>query len=190
MDLIGVGGSVSSMGYPQSYNNRARCQWNIQVPLGKLVHLHFHNFSLEESQMCLNDKVILTDTTGRLGVWIPAESFIDSLISPSPTLKHSYCSLLVCVNDMSKWSRTLGNFNAITYFSCLLQDNIQRSPDWHSKKLHQVFPNQGNQLERLIKGRNQKTNKHKEHRIRVKTENILHSNYGRNRQNTNIYLQI
>ncbi|TMS22780.1 Ovochymase-2 [Larimichthys crocea] len=67
MDLIGVGGSVSSMGYPQSYNNRARCEWNIQVPLGKLVHLHFHNFSLEESQMCLNDKVILTDTTGRLG---------------------------------------------------------------------------------------------------------------------------
>lgn len=66
-DLTGTGGTVSSMGYPRSYNNKASCQWNIQVPLGKLVHLHFHNFSMEESQMCLNDKVKLTDRIGSLG---------------------------------------------------------------------------------------------------------------------------
>lgn len=56
------------MGYPGSYNNKASCQWNIQVPLGKLVHLHFHNFSLEESQMCMTDKVSLTDRIGSLGM--------------------------------------------------------------------------------------------------------------------------
>lgn len=55
------------MGFPHSYNNKARCQWHIQVPAGKLVHLHFHNFSLEESQGCLNDKVDLSDTFGSLG---------------------------------------------------------------------------------------------------------------------------
>lgn len=56
------------MGYPGSYSNKARCQWNIQVPVGKVVHLHFHRFSLEESQMCLNDKVTITDKTGSLGM--------------------------------------------------------------------------------------------------------------------------
>lgn len=63
---------MSSMGYPGSYSNKARCQWTIQVPLGKLVHLHFHNFSLEESQHCLNDKVSITDRLGSLGMLISA----------------------------------------------------------------------------------------------------------------------
>ena len=67
-DLDGTSGTVSSMGYPGSYSNNARCQWNIQVPVGKLVHLHFHNFSLEESQMCMKDKVTLSDSTGTLGM--------------------------------------------------------------------------------------------------------------------------
>uniref|UniRef100_A0A8C4GTC4 Zgc:154142 n=1 Tax=Dicentrarchus labrax TaxID=13489 RepID=A0A8C4GTC4_DICLA len=66
-DLTGAGGTLSTMGYPGSYNNKARCQWNIQVAPGKLVHLHFQNFSLEESQLCMNDKVMLTDRIGTLG---------------------------------------------------------------------------------------------------------------------------
>lgn len=67
-NLTGTGGTLSSLGYPASYNNRARCQWNIQVPEGKLIHLHFHNFSLEESDLCLSDKVRLSDKTGSLGM--------------------------------------------------------------------------------------------------------------------------
>lgn len=65
--MNGTEGSLSSMGYPGSYSNRARCQWIIQVPLGKLVHLQFHNFSLEESELCINDKVSLSDRLGSLG---------------------------------------------------------------------------------------------------------------------------
>ncbi|KAM8772707.1 ovochymase-2 [Acanthopagrus schlegelii] len=68
-NLIGTEGTVSSMGHPGSYSNKARCQWNIQVPVGKVVHLHFHSFSLEESQLCLNDKVTVTDKTGSLGTF-------------------------------------------------------------------------------------------------------------------------
>ncbi|XP_058497545.1 ovochymase-2 [Solea solea] len=68
-DLTGTGGTVSSMHYPGSYSNKARCQWNILVPEGKVVHLQFHNFSLEESEMCLNDKVSLTDRIGTLGTF-------------------------------------------------------------------------------------------------------------------------
>ncbi|XP_040043305.2 ovochymase-2 isoform X2 [Gasterosteus aculeatus] len=66
-DLSGTEGTLSSTDNHGSYNNKARCQWNIQVPLGKLVHIHFHNFSLEPSQLCLNDKVSLRDRIGSLG---------------------------------------------------------------------------------------------------------------------------
>ncbi|KAM4583584.1 LOW QUALITY PROTEIN: ovochymase-2 [Odontesthes bonariensis] len=68
-DLTGTGGTISSMGYPGSYSNKAHCQWNIRVPAGKLVHLHFNSFSLEESLMCMNDKVSLTDKVGNLGTY-------------------------------------------------------------------------------------------------------------------------
>uniref|UniRef100_A0A667YG15 Zgc:154142 n=1 Tax=Myripristis murdjan TaxID=586833 RepID=A0A667YG15_9TELE len=66
-DLNGTGGTLSSMGYPGGYSNKARCQWNIWAPPGKVVHLSFKNFSLEESQLCMNDKVTLTDSVGSLG---------------------------------------------------------------------------------------------------------------------------
>ncbi|XP_034087369.1 ovochymase-2 [Gymnodraco acuticeps] len=66
-DLIGTDGTVSSMGFPGNYDNKARCEWTIQVPEGQLVHLHFSNFSLEESQLCLNDKVSIRDGVGSLG---------------------------------------------------------------------------------------------------------------------------
>ncbi|XP_059189819.1 ovochymase-2 [Centropristis striata] len=66
-DLIGTAGTLSSMGHPGSYNNKARCQWNIRAPFGKLIHLRFHSFSLEESDLCLNDRVSLADRYGTLG---------------------------------------------------------------------------------------------------------------------------
>lgn len=66
-DLNGTEGTVSSMGFPSSYSNNAKCQWNIQVPPGKLVFFQFNYFNLEESSMCLNDKVSLTDRVGTLG---------------------------------------------------------------------------------------------------------------------------
>uniref|UniRef100_A0A665XBY8 Cubilin-like n=1 Tax=Echeneis naucrates TaxID=173247 RepID=A0A665XBY8_ECHNA len=68
-ELTGTGGTVSSMGYPGSYSNNARCKWNIRVPASKMVHLRFHKFSLEESQSCINDKVSLSDRTGSLGTY-------------------------------------------------------------------------------------------------------------------------
>lgn len=61
-------GKLSSMGYPAAYSNDAHCQWNIRAPEGKLVHLHFEAFSLEDSQLCLSDSVALSDQIGSLGV--------------------------------------------------------------------------------------------------------------------------
>ncbi|XP_071359853.1 ovochymase-2 [Trachinotus anak] len=90
-DLTGTSGTVSSMGYPGSYSNNARCQWNIRAPVGKVVHLHFHNFSLEESELCMNDKVSLTDRTGSLGTYcshVPPKD----LVSDGNTLRITFSS--------------------------------------------------------------------------------------------------
>ncbi|XP_019899333.2 ovochymase-2 isoform X2 [Esox lucius] len=68
-DITGTSGELSSMHYPGSYSNGGRCQWHIKVPEGKLVHLHFHNFSLEDTQFCLNDKVTINDSLDSLGTY-------------------------------------------------------------------------------------------------------------------------
>ncbi|KAM9792333.1 cubilin [Neosynchiropus ocellatus] len=90
-DLTGTEGTLSTMGYPGSYSNKARCQWNIQVPVGKLVHLQFLNFSLEESQMCLNDKVQISDRTGSLGTYC-GNNPPKALVSDGETLSLSFSS--------------------------------------------------------------------------------------------------
>lgn len=61
-------GNVFSMGFPGGYSNKAKCHWDIIVTPGKLVHLNFRNFSLEESQLCINDKLGISDQTGSLGL--------------------------------------------------------------------------------------------------------------------------
>ncbi|KAL7877112.1 hypothetical protein SRHO_G00037550 [Serrasalmus rhombeus] len=66
-EQTGTEGVLSSMNHPQGYENGARCQWNIIVPAGKRVHLHFDTFSLEESQLCLSDSVSISDSLGSLG---------------------------------------------------------------------------------------------------------------------------
>ncbi|MEQ2205408.1 hypothetical protein XENOCAPTIV_027278 [Xenoophorus captivus] len=68
MDLPGEDGTISSLDYPSMYSINARCQWNIEVPARKLVNLHFSGFSLEESQLCMNDKVSFTGGVGSLGM--------------------------------------------------------------------------------------------------------------------------
>ncbi|XP_068445519.1 ovochymase-2 [Clinocottus analis] len=90
-NLTGIGGTVSSMGHHGSYDNKARCQWDIRVPLGKLVHFHFHNFSLEESQLCINDKVSLRDRIGSLGTHCSHVAPPD-LVSDGDTLHISFSS--------------------------------------------------------------------------------------------------
>ncbi|XP_051784067.1 ovochymase-2 [Erpetoichthys calabaricus] len=67
-DLDGSSGSIASMGHPLYYSNNGSCTWHIQVPTGKLVHLQFSNFSLEDSVMCVNDRLSVSDGIGTLGV--------------------------------------------------------------------------------------------------------------------------
>ncbi|XP_047430814.1 ovochymase-2 [Mugil cephalus] len=90
-ELTGTSGTVSSMGYPGSYSNKASCHWIIRVPAGKLVHLHFRDFSLEESELCINDKVSLTDGLGSLGTYCGNVGPKD-IVSDGNTLHISFSS--------------------------------------------------------------------------------------------------
>ncbi|XP_029115121.1 ovochymase-1 [Scleropages formosus] len=91
MDLVGSGGSLSSMNHPGFYSNGAQCRWSIQGPAGKLVHLRFETFSLEDSQLCISDKVNISDQIGSLGTHcasgVPAD-----LVSTGETLTLQFSS--------------------------------------------------------------------------------------------------
>ncbi|KAA0721999.1 hypothetical protein E1301_Tti012073 [Triplophysa tibetana] len=81
-DLVGTEGFPSIL-----VTNGAFCQWNIRVPTGKNVHLHFSNFSLEETTLCLHAKVTLSDNIGSLGWNIPCGcSSFSAVLSPVPTV--------------------------------------------------------------------------------------------------------
>ncbi|TRY88335.1 hypothetical protein DNTS_018821 [Danionella cerebrum] len=90
-DLSGTDGIVASMGYPEAYSNKASCQWNIRVPTGKNVYLHFGNFSLEESTLCLNDKISLSDAIGSLGTHCSSSPPKD-LVTEGDTLSITFTS--------------------------------------------------------------------------------------------------
>ncbi|XP_072534618.1 ovochymase-2 [Salminus brasiliensis] len=91
MEHIGTDGVLSSMNHPRAYENSARCQWNIIAPAGKRVHLHFHTFSLEESQLCLNDRVSISDAFGSLGTHCSTSPPAD-LVSAGNSLTVSFSS--------------------------------------------------------------------------------------------------
>ncbi|XP_056442205.1 ovochymase-2 [Gadus chalcogrammus] len=86
-----TGGNISSMGFPGSYSNQAACQWTIRAPAGQLVHLHFHQLSLEESMLCINDKLSVTDSLGSLGTFC-SHSAPQDLVSHGEELHISFSS--------------------------------------------------------------------------------------------------
>lgn len=59
IDLIETEGEFTSPSYnvENQYPNSARCAWNIKVAAGKLAHLTFSSFDVEETMGCTNDFV-------------------------------------------------------------------------------------------------------------------------------------
>ncbi|KAI1887407.1 hypothetical protein AGOR_G00189980 [Albula goreensis] len=104
-DVTGTGGTLSSMNHPLSYINSARCQWNIKAPAGKLIHLHFKAFSLEDSQLCMNDRLELSDHVGSLGTHC-GSSLPADLVSASDTLTIQFYSnnRVVDTGFLAEWT--------------------------------------------------------------------------------------
>ncbi|CAJ0949057.1 unnamed protein product [Ranitomeya imitator] len=66
-ELTERNGIFTSMRYPSTYSNDADCVWNIVAPADEVIHLHFNNFVIEESTLCSNDRIVISDELGSVG---------------------------------------------------------------------------------------------------------------------------
>ncbi|XP_034043693.1 procollagen C-endopeptidase enhancer 1-like [Thalassophryne amazonica] len=66
-ELSGESGTFTSWNYPSSYDNGKSCAWHITVNPGKVIHLWFEEFALEDTQLCTADAVTLRDSLGVIG---------------------------------------------------------------------------------------------------------------------------
>ncbi|XP_065594401.1 membrane frizzled-related protein [Cyrtonyx montezumae] len=62
--LTTLEGHFSTPSHPQPYPHQQLCLWQISVPLGHVIDLHFHNFSLESHEDCSFDFVEVHDSAG------------------------------------------------------------------------------------------------------------------------------
>uniref|UniRef100_A0A8C3V5U5 Membrane frizzled-related protein n=1 Tax=Catharus ustulatus TaxID=91951 RepID=A0A8C3V5U5_CATUS len=62
--LTALEGHLSTPNHPQPYPHQQLCLWQISVPLGHVIDLHFHNFSLESHEDCSFDFVEVHDSAG------------------------------------------------------------------------------------------------------------------------------
>uniref|UniRef100_A0A8C2TAG9 Membrane frizzled-related protein n=1 Tax=Coturnix japonica TaxID=93934 RepID=A0A8C2TAG9_COTJA len=62
--LTALEGHFSTPSHPQPYPHQQLCLWQISVPLGHVIDLHFHNFSLESHEDCSFDFVEVHDSAG------------------------------------------------------------------------------------------------------------------------------
>lgn len=60
-DISGNNGTITTPNFPLSYPNYIRRLWNITVPSGKQVKLHFISFHLHSSVICEYDFVQIRD---------------------------------------------------------------------------------------------------------------------------------
>ncbi|XP_074158489.1 membrane frizzled-related protein isoform X3 [Sminthopsis crassicaudata] len=61
--LNGFHGTFSTPNYPKHYPHQQFCLWQISVPPGHGIELHFYNFSLEDHQDCEFDYVEIHENT-------------------------------------------------------------------------------------------------------------------------------
>ncbi|XP_062473573.1 membrane frizzled-related protein [Pezoporus occidentalis] len=62
--LTALEGHFSSPNHPQPYPHQQLCLWQISVPVGHVIDLRFHNFSLEMHEDCSFDFVEVHDSAG------------------------------------------------------------------------------------------------------------------------------
>uniref|UniRef100_A0A8C6YXL9 Membrane frizzled-related protein n=1 Tax=Nothoprocta perdicaria TaxID=30464 RepID=A0A8C6YXL9_NOTPE len=62
--LTALEGHFSTPSHPHPYPHQQLCLWQISVPLGHIIDLHFHNFSLEPHEDCSFDFVEVHDSAG------------------------------------------------------------------------------------------------------------------------------
>ncbi|KAL2084960.1 hypothetical protein ACEWY4_020478 [Coilia grayii] len=70
-------GTLTSLNYPGTYPNHTQCDWRIQVPQGKTLHLYFGDFNLEQSEDCQAGSLTIADEKG-VTIWGPVCEHLDA----------------------------------------------------------------------------------------------------------------
>ncbi|CAI5795293.1 frizzled-related [Podarcis lilfordi] len=101
----GCGGTLTSMegqlfspNYPQPYPHLQLCLWHISVPVGHVVDLHFHNFSLESQEECNYDFVEVYDSAG-MGATSVMGRFCSSNLPPVLTSSQHVMTVLFVADE-------------------------------------------------------------------------------------------
>ncbi|XP_051966147.1 mannan-binding lectin serine protease 1-like [Xyrauchen texanus] len=121
--LTDMYGTIQSPNFPESYPKQTEIQWNITVPDGYQIRLHFMHFDIEPSYLCEYDYLKVYSDTEELAVFcgkentdtehVPAD---DVIMSPGRTISVAFRS------DFSNEERYSG-FEA--HFSAVDKDECQ-----------------------------------------------------------------
>ncbi|NWI22754.1 OVCH2 protein, partial [Sula dactylatra] len=102
-------GVLQSMHYPESYSNRADCQWIICAPEDHVIKLTYQSFEVEESEDCTYDAVTVYEDVGKEEEIAKSCGFT----LPAPVLSSSAMMLVVFHSDETE---TFGGFRAAISF--------------------------------------------------------------------------
>ncbi|XP_048369020.1 membrane frizzled-related protein isoform X2 [Sphaerodactylus townsendi] len=96
--LTSLEGVLFSPNHPQQYPNLQLCHWHISVPVGHVIDLQFHNFSLEPQKDCIFDFVEVFDSAG-MGRGSVMGRFCGSEIPPVLTSSQHVMTVLFVADE-------------------------------------------------------------------------------------------
>nr|XP_060643550.1 membrane frizzled-related protein [Anolis sagrei ordinatus] len=96
--LTSLEGRFFSPNFPQPYPHLQLCLWHISVPLGHVIDLRFHNFSLESQEECNYDFVEVYDSAG-MGATSIMGRFCNSNMPPLLTSSQHVMTILFVADE-------------------------------------------------------------------------------------------
>ncbi|XP_061448904.1 membrane frizzled-related protein isoform X2 [Rhineura floridana] len=96
--LTDLDGELFSPNYPRPYAHLQLCLWHISVPVGHVIDLQFHNFSLESQEDCNYDFVEVYDSAG-MGTTSIMGRFCSSNMPPVLTSSQHVMTVLFVADE-------------------------------------------------------------------------------------------
>jgi len=126
--LSGSIGFLTSVGFPGNFNQNDDCAWNITVPVGQIIRLTFHSFTLEPNQNtdCTNSqgaRVFITNVASNDGR-SPFKLCGQNIPNPVYSVGNAIQVRLLSLNNV------FSGFN-LTYEAISPQDGKYTHKCWH-----------------------------------------------------------
>uniref|UniRef100_A0A452HB46 Uncharacterized protein n=1 Tax=Gopherus agassizii TaxID=38772 RepID=A0A452HB46_9SAUR len=97
--LTNLEGQFSTPSHPQPYPHQQLCLWQIAVPVGHVIDLQFHNFSLEWQEDCTFDFVEVHDSAGTDASSLLGSRFCGSQLPPILTSSRHVMTVLFMADE-------------------------------------------------------------------------------------------